>query len=225
MRLLEETTYLPDLTLGLRDLVGTGLDGAEYLVASKRVGNFDITAGLGWGRLGSSGALKNPFGLISSSFNSRSGDAAATAGDINFGQYFHGPDAGIFGGVTWQTPFDKLELLVEYSSDRYVRETNAGILNLRSPLNAGLAYRPFDGVTLSAGWLYGTTFSLALTLSVDPTRTSFDTRTGTPPPAPSIRPPEERRLASAALLDLIETGPIQEKWRRPTPFALLLPRI
>ena len=22
-----------------------------------------------------------------------------------------------------------------------------------------------------------------------------------------------------------ETGPIQEKWRRPTPFALLLPRI
>ena len=24
---------------------------------------------------------------------------------------------------------------------------------------------------------------------------------------------------------LLQTGPIQEKWRRPTPFALLLPRI
>ena len=51
VRLWPEQKYLPQVALGIRDLVGTGVYGSEYLVASKKYGNFDVTVGMGWGRL------------------------------------------------------------------------------------------------------------------------------------------------------------------------------
>ena len=36
IRLWEEQRYLPQVAVGIRDLVGTGLWGSEYVVASKR---------------------------------------------------------------------------------------------------------------------------------------------------------------------------------------------
>ena len=61
----------PGFSVGIRDLLGTGLYSSEYLVASKQINSLDFTAGLGWGRLGGDGVLPNPFGYISSSFNTR----------------------------------------------------------------------------------------------------------------------------------------------------------
>src|SRR6266699_4646453 len=52
-RLSHETEYVPELALGLQDLLGTGIYSAEYFVGSKRWGPFDFTLGLGWGRLAS----------------------------------------------------------------------------------------------------------------------------------------------------------------------------
>ena len=60
IRLWEEQEYLPQVAVGIRDLVGTGAWGAEYLVASKEVGDFDFTLGLGWGRLAGKGDFNNP---------------------------------------------------------------------------------------------------------------------------------------------------------------------
>ena len=51
VRLWEERDYLPQVALGIRDLVGSGLWQSEYVVASKAVDDFDFTLGLGWGRL------------------------------------------------------------------------------------------------------------------------------------------------------------------------------
>jgi len=48
-RLIKETRYLPSVAVGFRDLGGTALFAAEYLVASKFIGNVDLTAGMGWG--------------------------------------------------------------------------------------------------------------------------------------------------------------------------------
>ena len=61
VRLLEESTWLPNLSLGFRDLMGTGLFDSEYIVGSKRVGPFDFTLGMGWGNMGESGNITNPF--------------------------------------------------------------------------------------------------------------------------------------------------------------------
>ena len=49
IRLWEEQRYAPQVAVGIRDLVGTGVWGSEYMVASKQVGNFDFTLGMGWG--------------------------------------------------------------------------------------------------------------------------------------------------------------------------------
>ena len=47
---LKETDYLPSITLGLQDFVGTGLASAEYIAATKTFSDrFKVTAGLGWG--------------------------------------------------------------------------------------------------------------------------------------------------------------------------------
>ena len=40
------------ISLGFRDLMGTGLFDSEYIVGSKRVGPFDFTLGMGWGNMG-----------------------------------------------------------------------------------------------------------------------------------------------------------------------------
>ena len=67
-RLFRESTYRPELTLGLQDFAGTGISSAEYIVATKNFeslqlgstrlpGRLKLTAGLGWGRLGSYGSI------------------------------------------------------------------------------------------------------------------------------------------------------------------------
>ena len=43
IKLLNETFYLPQLAIGIRDLAGTGIFAGEYLVGSKEIGNFDVS--------------------------------------------------------------------------------------------------------------------------------------------------------------------------------------
>ena len=52
----DETKYLPAISIGLRDFIGTGWYSSEYLVGTKSAGNFEVTFGLGFGRL----AAKTP---------------------------------------------------------------------------------------------------------------------------------------------------------------------
>ena len=62
-QVFKEGKYFPAVTIGLQDFVGTGLSAAEYLVATKNVGHgIKITAGLGFGRLGSYGPIAAPLG-------------------------------------------------------------------------------------------------------------------------------------------------------------------
>ena len=103
-RLWDQTNVLPAVALGINDIVGTGIYSGEYLVASKSLGDFDATVGLGWGRQGSTGLFRNPFTLLSKSFDNR--PVVETAGGTNFNVFFHGQKAGLFGGLIWHTPID-----------------------------------------------------------------------------------------------------------------------
>jgi len=204
VRLLSETASLPDLSLGVRDIMGTGQYGAEYLVATKRIGDFDFTGGLGWGRLADRAIMPNPFGLIFSSFKSRPGFDFSGTGQLNFGRFFHGKNVGAFGGIVWQTPIDDLRVLAEYSSDEYTFEKNkpgSPHFVVRSPLNLGLQYRPFSSMTVSAGWFYGTTYGLTISIIGD-TKEDYPSalRIGPKPPPPTLRTDEEQRTALKVML-------------------------
>ncbi len=198
LRLLQEGEYVPALAVGVRDLKGTGLYAGEYVAATKRVfDDFDVTAGIGWGRLGSTGTLANPLAQIFSSFERRD----TLSGDVAPGQLFHGRSAGIFGGVTWQTPIRRLALSAEYSSDRYVEEESGGAFRPRSQVNVGLRYRPFDFVQIGMDWLYGRAIEANVTFALDPGHDVFSHRTSPPPPPVAQRSEEQRHAALAALID------------------------
>jgi len=188
-RLLQESEYLPAVAVGINDLVGTGIFGGEYLVASKQFGALDATLGMGWGRLASTDLLKNPLTLLSSSFEQRA--AAVGAGAFSFGALFHGPHVGLFGGVSWATPLDGLTLTAEYSSDRYIQERTSGNFTPRSQVNFGAAYKLGEATTLNLDWLYGAAIGGSVFFELDPVHEASDQRLGAAPMMPEIRSPEQ----------------------------------
>lgn len=160
-QLLEEGDRMPGLALGFRDFLGDGPHGAEYLVASKSLTrDIRVTAGIGWGRLGSRGGFDLGFG--------ERDPVTSPAGRPQFGQYFRG-DAAFFGGVEWQTPVKGLTLLAEYSSDAYTAEQAVGF-DAKSPFNFGLRYKTQKIFTLDAYYLYGDTVGFQLTIAGNPRR-------------------------------------------------------
>lgn len=167
LRLREESSLWPQVALGVRDVGGTGLFSGEYLVASKRTGNFDWSLGLGWGYLGARGNIKNPLSLLSSGFNNRPTATAATGGQVNTATFFRGP-AALFGGVQWHSPNDRWILKFELDGNNYQNEPLGNNLPTRSPFNLGAVYRYSDNIDLSLGIergnriMLGATFHAAL---------------------------------------------------------------
>lgn len=215
IRLVSEDEDWPDISLGIRDILGTGVYGAEYIAASKHVGDFDVTAGLGWGRMASVDTFPNPLGLIFNSFKTRAPFTGA-GGTVNFGQFFHGPSTGLFGGVVWHSPIDNLDVLAEYSTDRYVQEVASHSFKVRMPVNMGLSYRLYDAATVSAGWYYGSSYGLTLTFDADPTVPMSTQHIGPDVVRPVIRPVEQQVDALNLLLTRAKPAAIGG---HPTPWV------
>jgi len=51
LRLLEESVYLPDITVGTQDFLGTRIFAANFFAMSKRIANLDVTLGYGEKRI------------------------------------------------------------------------------------------------------------------------------------------------------------------------------
>ncbi len=197
-RVLKEGLMVPEFSVGLRDILGTGVFSGEYIVASKNLGPFDVSGGLGWGALAERAALPNPLGLAFNSFKTR--DLVTTGGAFNSGQLFHGENVGAFGSVIWQTPIDSLQVLAEYSSDKYTGYVYRGGIRVKSPFNIGIAYRPFQALGMTAGWMYGDTYGLTVTLSGDPTTTYPNAlRIGPDVSPPAIRTDDQQLAAIKAM--------------------------
>ena len=163
-RLWRESAYLPEVALGFRDLGGTGLFSSEYIVASKRHGDFDFSLGLGWGYLGNSGNVRNPLTAASDKFKTR--PTSDTTGTTNSGAYFRGP-AALFGGVQWRTPWDPLTLKLEYEGNDYQHEPISNNQVQRTPLNVGLVYQYAPSIAFSAGIERGNKVVVGVTLTTD----------------------------------------------------------
>lgn len=178
VKLLDESRYLPQVSAGVRDLLGTGVWSAEYIAASKRVSpRLDVTAGVGWGRLSERDIARNPLISLSDRFAVRT-DAGGMGGQLNFGSWFRGPRIGVFGGVRYNIPRWRVDLLAAYNSDSYQRERDLGTIPDADPLSFGIEWESTPGVRLGASWQQGN--QLALKISA-----SLDTRRNAPPKAPN----------------------------------------
>jgi hypothetical protein len=193
-RILDEGDFTPAVAVGLQDFLGTGYLASEYIVASKRIGDrLDVTAGLGWGRLGTRNGVTNPLGVIDSSLEDRPDRDFDDGGKIEANQFFKG-DMGIFGGVAYRYS-DRLTLKAEYSSDDYVRETEFGSVGNNSPINVGLSYRYYDNVELNLAYLYGSELAAGVTLTLNP-RERMEIGGIETAPVPVPRRPADTRAAA-----------------------------
>lgn len=162
-RLLKETELLPQLSVGIRDLVGTGLFGSEYIVASKRYNNFDVTLGMGWGRLAGDGDFNNPFTFISDSFEQRTKDVGR-GGTLATNTFFSGAQVGVFGGVTYDFNSIPVKAIIEYNPDRLDDEISRGGISLapKSPWSVGLSWSVTSDVALHVNYQHGDTFGFSI---------------------------------------------------------------
>jgi hypothetical protein len=217
IRLWDEQEWRPALAVGIQDIAGTGIYAGEYLVASKRFWDFDLSFGMGWGRLGTYADGNNPLTDIWSGFGERTRDVGQ-GGTLRWQSYFRGEDISIFGGIEWNvpalpTPWGDLEGLrakVEFSGDR-LRDERGGYpgrtTNLRgysaSRVNAGLQWTN-DWLDLGVHWVNGTDLLLRASVRMDP---------HDPPRAPMPAPP--------AMAERAEGGSAESAALAPRIFAAL----
>ncbi|MDC0586864.1 YjbH domain-containing protein [Gammaproteobacteria bacterium] len=182
VRLWQEQKYLPQVAVGIRDLVGTGIFGAEYLVASKQFGDFDFTLGMGWGRLAGKGDIKNPLTYFSDRFTTRVNDFGK-GGTLSSSTFFSGEKAGFFGGLSYQPDALPVSLMLEYNPDQAYWESSrvGGGLRPKSPWSAAVRWQASPGMSLSLSRQHeeewGIEFSAALDSKSPPSR----------PPSPVFR--------------------------------------
>jgi hypothetical protein len=169
----EEGPWIPSVTIGLRDFLGTGVYSGEYIVASKRVvPSVTVTGGIGWGRLGTLGGFSNPIcDIFGGSACERDVDVGE-GGNLAWESYFQGETAAPFGGIEWRTPVDGLTLKAEYSPDAYEREQRGPRADFerKSRVNFGAEYRVTSGITLGGYWMYGSEAGVNLAITANPNR-------------------------------------------------------
>lgn len=213
LQLVEEGANWPQIAIGIQDFGGTGVFGGEYIVASRRWYDWDFTFGLGWGRLGEGGDLRNPLTRIADRFDrdrTGTGTSTSTPGGSGVGRLFTGGTIGPFGGIQWHTPIDGLSLQLEYDGNDYSNERGTGsAVRQRVPVNVGADYEVSDGVHLGLGYERGERLSFRLSL-----RTNLDTGRGPAkaldplPPPIVVRDPAMLLQPAPAQLDAAEISAI-----------------
>ncbi|WP_185961321.1 YjbH domain-containing protein [Telmatospirillum sp. J64-1] len=207
LRLVEEGPYLPEISVGFRDIGGTSLFGSEYIAASRRYYDFDFTLGMAWGNAGTRGHIRNPLTYLSDRFGNRTGEASTISetGTLGLGSFFSGPRAAFFGGIEWHTPVEGLRLMAEYDGNNYQEEAHGNQFPVSSPLNFGASYRALRWLDLSLAYERGNEVMLRGML-----RTNFNSDMGVPninekPPLP-VTPRRRERPAEPSSFGVDQRG-------------------
>ncbi len=181
VHLLKESGWRPSVTVGLQDFAGTGKFGAEYIAATKTLGDrVKITGGIGWGRLGSYNSFGSPFG-------DRPAPDVGQGGKPNANTWFRGP-ASFFGGVEWQLN-DAWTVKAEYSTDAYAEEAGyRKTFDRKSPFNFGIEYHRDETMSLGIYSLYGSEIGFNVNFVLDPKRRAMMGILGAGPVAVGQRP-------------------------------------
>ena len=159
IRLKKETIRSPQVAIGFRDMIGTGVWNGEYLVASKKIRNFDFTLGMGWGRYSERHLIENPLTIFSNHFKKRYDDTENLGGLSRGSSFFTGP-IGIFGGARGEFSDLPLSWVVQFNSDAYNREIEFGTIDPDSGTAIGLEWRPINATVLGFSYQPGHNFGL-----------------------------------------------------------------
>ncbi|WP_439437684.1 YjbH domain-containing protein [Salinivibrio costicola] len=166
LTLLEESYWLPALSVGVRDIGGTGLFDGEYIAGSKRAGPFDFTLGVGWGYLGNRANLRGD--KSQGSDCDRNTGYKGNGGNVDLERMFSGC-VSLFGGVAYQTPWAPLSLKLEYDGNDYRSDfptSRAGTpLPSDSAWNLGMVYRLTPWADLRVSYERANTLTAGLTLA------------------------------------------------------------
>ncbi|MCZ8017045.1 MAG: YjbH domain-containing protein [Limnobacter sp.] len=211
LRLLQENAYLPELSVGFRDVAGTGLFSGEYVVGSKRVGAVDFSLGIGWGSLGAGGGITNPFKVIGDSFERRPNANFGLGGTVDSNTFFKGP-AALFGGAQVQLPWEDWVLKLEVEGNDYQSEPFGNNLEQSTNVNVGLLHRVNDYMDFTLGYERGTEVMVAL--SFHEKLDTFGTPKLSDAPSPKVNeaPPAGPVSWSAVLEELkLQTGWVATK--------------
>ncbi len=199
LKLSRESATSPEVALGFVDLAGTGLFSSEYLVASKRKGDWDASLGLAWGYLGNRAELRNPLAAASSAFATRPTGASAggtTGGQLATGAFFHGP-ASIIGGLQYQPAWlPNWQFKAELDGNNYHGEPFPGVKPATSPLNLGVVYNASNNADLSVGFERGNQLMVSLQLYDQLSQAHIPKVLDTPPP--EVLPESPADAAAAA---------------------------
>ena len=183
--LLAETELLPAVAVGIQDLGGTGLLASEYVVMSKRWGDFDLSLGAGWGRLGARGSFRNPLISLNHGFAEREGFGGGQTGDLGgefeLEQLFAGERMDAFASVRWAPADSRWSVAVERDGNDYSLEPFGNDLPTDLPVNIGANYQaPTYGLRL--GWVRGNQLTFSLYLANDVSQSA--PKPLDPPPTP-----------------------------------------
>ncbi|MDX3773628.1 YjbH domain-containing protein [Chromatiaceae bacterium AAb-1] len=191
-RLVQESYYLPQLSVGFRDFGGTGLFSSEFIALSKKWGAVDFHLGMGWGYLGSAGNISNPFCEINDRFCERPDGYGGRGGKVDYQNFFRGP-ASLFGGIEYQTPWAPLRLKLEYEGNNYTQD-HAGELLQDSDVNIGAVYR-WGNLDIDLNYQRGNTLGFGVHY-----RTDLHTA-GLPKVKPAPRAVPEQRITDTEITD------------------------
>lgn len=196
-----EGKYRPAIAVGLVDMIGTGQWAGEYLAFSKTFKDkVRVTAGLGWGRLASHGAIGG--------FGTRAAFDFGNGGTLRTGQWFKG-DIAPFMGVEWQVN-DRWGIKAEYSSDAYVEEAgNRKTFDRKSPFNFGVEYQATNNLRLGAHYLYGSQIGLTAQFVINPKNSPTGGPVGNPPPLLRDRAPGAAGWSGEWVRDTAQTSAVQ----------------
>ena len=199
--------WAPEVAVGWRDILGTGLFASEYIVATKAWGDMDLTAGLAFGYLGSRGEWRNPLGVVSERFKRRQRPDVGLGGTLDWRTFFTGP-VSPFLGIQWAMPMDNWWLKAELDPIDYASELTGGrSVEQSARVNVALVHRVWPWLDLSLGLERGQ--RVALSVSAHAALPELNTPKRLDPPMPAVvdrAPMQAVPLAEMAKAIEVQTG-------------------
>jgi hypothetical protein len=173
IRVLDEGRWWPAVAVGLNDFGGTGLFSSEYIVATRRYHDWSVTLGLGFGRFGTQGDIRNPLAALGLRDDEREllAPAEEQGGVPGVSDWFAGRNASLIAGVEWAPRYLPWSFQLELDGNDYSAEPSelrladgGGLeafddrIDPRSRINLGLRYK-MPGSSWFAGiaWVRGET--------------------------------------------------------------------
>jgi hypothetical protein len=215
LRLIKERDLIPQIAVGFRDFGGSALFAGEYIVASKLIGNIDFTLGLGFGTL-SNKNVSNPLAKIDSRFNSRNRSIIADTqgGEVNYGKFFGGEQAGIFGGVEIFLPkLNGTRLKIEYDSTNYSSYEDGGEGYLPVAQDKRFNYSFVFPVTknfhLKLGYIRNNTLSFGFSIAGNYSSRGSSLISKTDPPAKIENAEVYRKIVNAEKAEFLYKSSLQ----------------